>query len=61
LPARSADCDAFQVQNDEANPDPVSFISQMTTGHEYILKNFGVAPRIAWQIGQLARHTVCSC
>jgi len=40
------------VQNDEASPDPVSLIGQMTTGHEYLLKNFGTAPRIAWQIGQ---------
>ena len=22
----------------------------MTVGHEYLLKNFGVQPRIAWQI-----------
>ena len=40
------------VQNDEASPDPVSLIGQMTTGHEYLLKNFGTAPRIAWQIGR---------
>lgn len=38
------------VQNDEANPDPVAMINQMTTGHEYLLKNFGTSPRVAWQI-----------
>lgn len=48
------------VQNDEANPDPVAMINQMATGHEYLLKNFGTAPRIAWQIGQDGRkHAVC--
>ena len=38
------------VQNDEANPDPFAVINQVTSGHEYLLKNFGVQPRIAWQI-----------
>jgi hypothetical protein len=40
------------VQNDEANPDPTAMINQMATGHEYLLKNFGTSPRIAWQIGE---------
>jgi hypothetical protein len=38
------------VQHDEANPDPTAMINQMTVGHEYLMKNFGVAPRVAWQI-----------
>jgi len=46
------------VQNDEANPDPVSMIAQMTTGHEYIQKNFGVSPRIAWQIDPFGHSSV---
>ncbi len=27
-----------------------SFLLQMTVGHEYLLQNFGVQPRIAWQL-----------
>lgn len=38
------------VQNDEANPDPISVISQLTEGHEYLQSLFGKRPRIAWQI-----------
>lgn len=38
------------VQNDEASSHPVSVIDQITEGHDYILKNFGVRPRIGWQI-----------
>jgi alpha-mannosidase II len=38
------------VQNDEANPDPISVISQLTEGHEYLQALFGKRPRIAWQI-----------
>lgn len=39
------------VQSDESAPDPTAIINQLSTGHEYILKNFGVAPRVGWQIG----------
>ena len=38
------------VQNDEANPDYASIISQITEGHEYLQTLFGQRPRIAWQI-----------
>eukprot|EP00002_Diphylleia_rotans_P037925 TRINITY_DN853_c0_g1_i6.p1 TRINITY_DN853_c0_g1~~TRINITY_DN853_c0_g1_i6.p1 ORF type:complete len:935 (-),score=209.41 TRINITY_DN853_c0_g1_i6:77-2881(-) len=38
------------VQNDEACTDHVAIISQLTAGHEYIMKHFGVKPRFAWQI-----------
>jgi len=46
------------VQNDEASPDPVAVINHMTTGHEYLLKNFGVAPRIGWQIDPFGHSSV---
>lgn len=46
------------VQNDEATPDPVAMINQMSTGHEYLLKNFGTAPRIAWQIDPFGHSSV---
>lgn len=32
------------VQNDEANPDPVSVISQLSEGHEYLQALFGKRP-----------------
>jgi hypothetical protein len=38
------------VQNDEANANYDIVVDQVTEGHEYIWKNFGVRPRIAWQI-----------
>jgi hypothetical protein len=46
------------VQNDEANPDPTAMVNQMATGHEYLLKNFGVSPRIAWQIDPFGHSAV---
>lgn len=41
------------VMNDEAVTNYVSVINQMTEGHLFILDNFGVAPRVAWHIGNL--------
>lgn len=38
------------VQNDEANPDYASMISQISEGHEYLKTLFGVRARYAWQI-----------
>ena len=38
------------VQNDEANPTMESVVNQVTTGHEFLLKTFGVRPKIGWQI-----------
>jgi hypothetical protein len=38
------------VQSDEASTHPVSLIDHITEGHDYIMRNFGVRPRIAWQI-----------
>ena len=38
------------VQNDEANPSVFGIVNQMTVGHEYLLKNFGVQPKFGWQI-----------
>ena len=38
------------VQNDEANPDYASIISQISEGHEYLKTLFGVRSRYAWQI-----------
>jgi alpha-mannosidase len=38
------------VQNDEAGSSLEVIVNQVTDGHEYLLKNFGVKPRIAWQV-----------
>jgi phenylalanyl-tRNA synthetase beta chain len=38
------------VQNDEANPDALAVLAQLTEGHEYLAQLFGKRPRIAWQI-----------
>jgi len=37
-------------QHDEANPDAIAVINQISEGHQYLAANFGVQPRIAWQI-----------
>jgi hypothetical protein len=34
--------------NDEANVDYASVIAQMTEGHQFLLREFGVKPRIGW-------------
>eukprot|EP01119_Soliformovum_irregulare_P019887 TRINITY_DN6388_c0_g1_i4.p1 TRINITY_DN6388_c0_g1~~TRINITY_DN6388_c0_g1_i4.p1 ORF type:complete len:1028 (+),score=331.23 TRINITY_DN6388_c0_g1_i4:166-3084(+) len=38
------------VQNDEAAASLDVVIGQVSAGHEYLLKHFGVRPRIGWQI-----------
>jgi alpha-mannosidase II len=38
------------VQPDEANTNFDILVNQLTEGHDYLLKNFGVRPRFAWQI-----------
>ena len=45
-------------QHDEACPDPLSMIQQMTTGHQYLLHHFGVVPRVAWQIDPFGHSAV---
>ena len=45
-------------QHDEACPDPLSMIQQMTTGHQYLLHQFGVVPRVAWQIDPFGHSSV---
>jgi hypothetical protein len=46
------------VQNDEANPSLYGIVNQMTAGHEYLLQNFGVQPRIAWQLDPFGHSSV---
>lgn len=36
--------------HDEACPTYDDFIENMMLGHEFILKEFGIKPRIGWQI-----------
>lgn len=36
--------------NDEANPYYEDIIDQMTLGHQFVLKNFGVTPTVGWHI-----------
>jgi hypothetical protein len=38
------------VQPDEANTNFDILVNQLTEGHDYLLKNFGVRPRFAWQV-----------
>lgn len=42
------------VQPDEANTNFDILVNQITEGHDYLLKNFGVRPRIAWQVRAFA-------
>ena len=45
-------------QNDEANPDYYAVMNQMTQGHDYLLKTFGVVPTIGWQIDPFGHSRV---
>lgn len=45
-------------QHDEANPDPIAMINQMSYGHDYLLKNFGITPKVAWQIDPFGHSSV---
>ncbi|KAG2372905.1 hypothetical protein C9374_013027 [Naegleria lovaniensis] len=38
------------IQTDEACASYTSIINSMTVGHEYLLRRFGIRPRVAWQI-----------
>ena len=45
-------------QHDEACPDPLAAMQQMTTGHQYLLQQFGLVPRVAWQIDPFGHSAV---
>ena len=36
--------------NDEAATHYVAIVDQMALGHEFLLRTFGVKPRIGWHI-----------
>jgi alpha-mannosidase len=36
--------------HDEASPHFFQMVDQTTRGHQFLLRNFGVAPRVTWQI-----------
>lgn len=38
--------------NDEATPHYTDVIDQMTLGHEFLFREFGVRPSIGWHIGK---------
>jgi lysosomal alpha-mannosidase len=38
------------VMHDEALPDFMAMVNQMTEGHEYLMKTLGVKPRVGWSI-----------
>jgi hypothetical protein len=38
------------VQNDEAVAHLDGIVNQVTEGHDYIWRHFGVKPKIAWQV-----------
>lgn len=44
--------------NDEANTNYVAEINQMTLGHQFILDNFGVRPKIAWHVDPFGSSSV---
>ena len=46
------------VQNDEANPDALAVLAQLTEGHEYLASLFGVRPRFLWQIDPFGHSAV---
>ncbi len=37
-------------QNDEATPYYEDMIDQMTWGHQFLKREFGIAPNVGWQI-----------
>ena len=38
------------MQNDEAAAHYVAMIDQMTVGHQFLNRTFGLSPRIGWQV-----------
>eukprot|EP01132_Coremiostelium_polycephalum_P004243 gene4243-5312_t len=46
------------AQNDEAVTHYEAVINQMTLGHQFLLKEFGVRPEISWQIDPFGPSTV---
>mmetsp|Transcript_3054 Transcript_3054/g.4548 ORF Transcript_3054/g.4548 Transcript_3054/m.4548 type:complete len:1202 (+) Transcript_3054:113-3718(+) len=46
------------AQNDEGAADPILVVNQMTAGHQYLLENFGVTPRIGWQIDPFGHSSI---
>eukprot|EP01104_Vermistella_antarctica_P015687 TRINITY_DN5202_c0_g4_i2.p1 TRINITY_DN5202_c0_g4~~TRINITY_DN5202_c0_g4_i2.p1 ORF type:complete len:1225 (+),score=354.91 TRINITY_DN5202_c0_g4_i2:133-3807(+) len=38
------------VQADEANPNYDDVINHISVGHDYLLKTFGIRPKVGWQI-----------
>ena len=36
--------------HDEANPSYVDMIDQTALGHRWIMQEFGVAPKVTWQV-----------
>ena len=50
LDALSSSSTGGWVQPDEANTNFDILVNQLTEGHDYLLKNFGVRPRFAWQV-----------
>jgi hypothetical protein len=37
--------------NDEANVHYEATIDQLTEGHQFLFQEFGIVPRVGWQIG----------
>lgn len=46
------------AQNDEAASDTMLVVNQVTTGHQYLQDNFGVQPRIGWQIDPFGHSAI---
>ena len=43
----------FHWFSDEATTHYSAIIDQMTRGHGFLIREFGVAPRIGWHIGNM--------
>ena len=38
------------VSNDEAGPDFNEYIMNFKVGHDFLMKEFGITPKIAWHL-----------
>lgn len=48
--------EGFWVQNDEQLPHYTDMVHNAFMGHEWVLKNLGVIPKVGWQIDSFG-HT----
>ena len=49
--------DGGLVQHDQANPTARGIVNQMTSGHAFLLRAFGVVPRVGWSLDPFGSST----